>query len=66
MALTSKTVEAINQDAQGLPIAAQRVAELPVELGQFAAAIERVRGRVGFDQDPADFARARGPAKPAR
>jgi hypothetical protein len=62
MALTNKTVDSVNRETQGLPIAAQRLDELPVELGQFAAVMERVRRRVGFDQDPSDFVRARTPA----
>jgi len=61
MPITSKTIEAINREAQRLPIAPTRVDELPVELAQFAAVMDRVRSRVGFDQDPADFIRARVP-----
>jgi hypothetical protein len=66
MAFTSKTVEAINHEAPGLTLAARRVDELPVELGQFAAVLARVRARLGFDQDPCDFVRARSPAKTQR
>jgi len=62
MSVTSKTVDAVNRETQLLPIAAERLNELPVELSQFAGVIERVRDRVGFDQDPADFVRARTPA----
>ena len=62
MAFTRKTVESINQETQRLPISAKRLDELPVELDQFAAVTERVRRRVGFDQDPSDFVRERAPA----
>ena len=62
MALTNKTVDSVNRETQGLPITAKRLDELPVELDQFAAVMARVRRRVGFDQDPSDFARERTPA----
>ncbi|MBV8169030.1 MAG: hypothetical protein JO021_19705 [Alphaproteobacteria bacterium] len=57
MAITSKTVEEINQAAQRLPLKPVRVAELPVELGQFADVMARVRGRLTFDQDPSELLR---------
>jgi hypothetical protein len=62
MSVTSKTVDAVNREAQRLPIEAKRLDELPVELGQFADVMERVCARVGFDQDPSDFVRERAPA----
>jgi len=62
MPVTSKTVDAVNREAQRLPIEATRLEELPVELGQFSDVMERVRDRVGFDQDPSDFVRERAPA----
>ncbi len=63
MAFTRKTVESVNQETQRLPISAKRLDELPVELGQFGAVMERARRRVGFDQDPSDFVRERAPAR---
>jgi hypothetical protein len=62
MAMTKETIEAINQAVQRLPIKPVRVTELPVELGQFAEVMERVRHRLKFDQDPSDFIRARNQA----
>ena len=62
MPVTSKTVDAVNREAQRLPIEAKRLDELPVELDQFADVMERVRERVGFDQDPSDFVRERAPS----
>jgi hypothetical protein len=59
MAMTKETIEAINQAVQRLPIKPVRVAELPVELGQFADVMDRVRHRLTFDLDPSDFLRAR-------
>ena len=59
MPVTSKTVDAVNREAQRLPIEEKRLDELPVELGQFADVMERVRVRVDFDQDPSDFVRQR-------
>ena len=61
MPVTSKTVDAVNREAQRLPIEEKRLDELPVELGQFADVMERVRVRVDFDQDPSDFVRQRAP-----
>jgi len=66
MSLTAKTVDHVNRDAQQLPLTEARLAELPVELGQFADVMERVRARVGFDDDPADFRRALAPSPAAR
>lgn len=59
MAMTKETIEAINQAAQRLPVTPARLAELPVELGQFADVMARVRHRLQFDQDPSAFAHAR-------
>jgi len=61
MPLTSKTVDTVNRETQRLPISAERLDELPVELGQFAAVMARVHPQVDFDQDPSDFARALAP-----
>jgi hypothetical protein len=58
MAVTSKTVEEINQAVQRLALKPVRVTELPVELGQFADVMARVRHRLAFDQDPSDLLRA--------
>lgn len=55
MAMTSKTVAKINETVQHLQVSPERLAELPVELAQFADVIARVRHRVAFDQDPADL-----------
>ncbi len=55
MAMTRETIEAINQAVQRLTIKPVRIAELPVELAQFADIMARVRGRLHFDQDPADL-----------
>jgi hypothetical protein len=60
MTVTSKTVEEINQAVQRLPVTPTRIAELPVELGQFADVMARGRHRLAFDQDPSDFRRALG------
>jgi len=57
MAMTSKTIAEINETVQRLSVTPERIAELPVELGQFADVIARVRHRLAFDQDPADLLR---------
>jgi hypothetical protein len=57
MTITSKTVDEINQAAQRLPLKPERITELPVELGQFADVMARVRGRLAFDQDPSELLR---------
>jgi hypothetical protein len=58
MAVTSKTVEEINQAVQRLTLRPVRTGELPVELSQFADVMARVRYRLAFDQDPSDLLRA--------
>jgi hypothetical protein len=58
MTVTSKTVEEINQAVQRLALKPVRITELPVELGQFADVMARVRHRLAFDQDPSDLLRA--------
>ncbi len=66
MAMTRETIEAINQAVQRLPIKPVRIAELPVELSQFADIMARVRPRLAFDQDPADLLGALRAAGKAR
>jgi hypothetical protein len=53
--LNADEVRRINAAAPRIPIEEARMAELPVELAQFAEVIERVRAELAFETEIADF-----------
>ena len=55
MAIGSETIRRLNEECQGIPLTDERVAELPVELGQLHAAVEAARPDHDFDRLPASF-----------
>ena len=55
MAISSQTIDRLNRECQGIPLTDERVAELPVELGQLHAAVEAARPDHDFDRLPASF-----------
>ena len=57
MAITSKTVRALNKEIQQIPIDDARIEELPVELNQLHDAAAALRDIHDFDREPADFRR---------
>lgn len=57
MTITERTVKAINEESQEIPISRERTAELPVELNQLHDAALAARPQHDFDRDPADFLR---------
>ena len=58
MAIGSETIRRLNEECQGIPLSDERVAELPVELGQLHAAVEAARPDHDFDRLPASFEQA--------
>ena len=58
MAIGSETIRRLNEECQRIPLADERVAELPVELGQLHAAVEAARPDHDFDRLPASFEQA--------
>ena len=58
MAISSETIERLNEECQRIPLTDERVAELPVELGQLHAAVEAARPDHDFDRLPASFEQA--------
>ncbi len=57
MTVTAKSINAINEEMQEIPIEKKRIGELPVELNQLLAAARALRPAHDFDRDPADFQR---------
>ena len=57
MAVTVKSISAINEEMQEIPIDAARVDELPVELNQLLEAARALRSAHDFDSDPVNFRR---------
>jgi len=55
MTVTMDTIIAINSDFAQLPLSEDRLEPVRLEMDQFAAGIEAVRGRLTFDSEPADF-----------
>jgi hypothetical protein len=55
MTIKAETVRAMNETYAGLALKPARMDELPIELNQLRAAIEKVSARVDFDIDPFDF-----------
>ncbi|MBT3170699.1 MAG: hypothetical protein HOM52_08110 [Rhodospirillaceae bacterium] len=55
MTVTAKSIDAINQEMQEIPITEERIGELPVELNQLLGAAKALRGAHDFDSDPANF-----------
>ena len=58
MAIASETIKRLNEECQRIPLTDERVAELPVELGQLHAAVEAARPDHDFDRLPASFEQA--------
>ena len=58
MAIGSETIRRLNEECQRIPLTDERVAELPVELGQLHAAVEAARPDHDFDRLPAAFEQA--------
>ena len=58
MAISSETIDRLNRECQGIPLTDERVAELPIELGQLHAAVEAARPDHDFDLLPASFQQA--------
>ena len=58
MAISSETIDRLNRECQGIPLAGERAAELPIELGQLHAAVEAARPDHDFDRLPASFEQA--------
>ena len=58
MAIGSETIRRLNEECQRIPLTDERVAELPVELGQLHAAVEAARPDHDFDRLPASFEQA--------
>ncbi len=57
MTVTAKSINAINEEMQEIPIEKKRIGELPVELNQLLVAARALRPAHDFDRDPADFQR---------
>ncbi len=57
MTVTDKSIDAINEEMQEIPIDAARIKELPVELNQLLKAARALRPAHNFDRDPSDFQR---------
>ena len=58
MAISSETIGRLNEECQRIPLTDERVAELPIELGQLHAAVEAARSDHDFDRLPASFEQA--------
>ncbi len=57
MTITTRTVRALNEEMQEIPIEEARIAELPVELNALHGAAVALRAGHDFDREPADFRR---------
>jgi hypothetical protein len=57
LTVSDKSINAINEEMQEIPIAAARIGELPVELNQLLKAVRAIRPAHDFDRDPSDFTR---------
>ena len=57
MTVTAKSINAINDEMQEIPIEEKRIGELSVELNQLFCAARALRPEHDFDRDPADFQR---------
>ncbi len=57
MTVTVKSISAINEEMQEIPIEEKRIEELPVELNQLLGAARALCPAHDFDRDPADFQR---------
>ncbi len=55
MAISSETIRRLNEECQRIPLPDERLAELPVELGQLHAAVEAARPAHDFDREPSAF-----------
>ncbi len=53
--IAEPTIKAVNEAFARIPLSERRVAELPVELDQFASVAELVRPLLAFDVEPASF-----------
>ena len=50
MAISGETIGRLNEECQRIPLTDERVAELPIELGQLHAAVEAARPDHDFDR----------------
>ena len=57
MTVTVKSINAINEEMQEIPIEEKRIGELPVELNQLLDAARALRPLHDFDRDPENFQR---------
>ncbi len=57
MTVTVKSISAINEEMQEIPIEDKRLGELPVELNLLLGAARALRPAHDFDRDPVDFQR---------
>ena len=57
MSVTVKSINAINEEMQEIPIDEKRIGELPVELNQLLGGARALRPLHDFDSDPANFQR---------
>lgn len=55
MTVTTKSICAINDEMQEIPVAEARIHELPMELNQLLGAAKAIRSLHDFDNNPADF-----------
>ncbi len=55
MALAQDTLRDFNRDLARIPIPENRVEPVRLEVEQLAAAIEKVRSKLEFDSEPANF-----------
>jgi hypothetical protein len=55
MTVSAKTLEAINREAQKVPIDDKRWPELAIELNQLRSAAEAALRQHDFDRDPSEF-----------
>ena len=53
MAISGETIGRLNRECQRIPLSDERLAELPIELGQLHAAVEAARADHDFDREPA-------------
>jgi hypothetical protein len=57
LTVSIKSIGAINEEMQEIPIAKARIEELPVELNQLLDAARALRSTHDFDSDPVNFQR---------
>ena len=58
VAISAETIDRLNRECQRIPLSDERIAELPIELGQLHAALEAARPDHDFDRLPASLEQA--------